>query len=589
METEPSADITGHPLVIRLLGGFGVNDSHLPGLHSDKERWLLAYLILAGENAGERSRQDLADLFWPDLQGRSEFLTQGLWRLRRALQEWGQGWRLPPGKKGSLVRFDLRNAEVDVRQFEAACAEDDLRRAVEIYRGPLMFNVSEANPSEEVRVWAAWERARLEMRLHAARRDRPAVRTAWNSLCRRHEAERELLQKPHQRHLAARWAEPDESPEKRLWFERMEVHAGRANARRRSYEEGRSAASSFPDLAPQPVLEPATGALPLESRFYITRPIEAEFHAALSRRDSVVLLRGARQVGKTSLLARGLQQRREEGGRIACTDLQSLEEAAFESAETLLAALGRGLARQLDLEPELPGIWNPEDSAATNLSSFLLAAIRRGPAPLLWGLDEVDRLCARSFRGEVFGLFRSWHNGRALEPAAGWSQLTLAMVYSTEPRLSIADLNQSPFNVGTKLTLEDFTRKQVAELSRRYGAPLRDHEEVECFYALLGGHPYLVQQGLREIAARGTGIEALAQRAHREDFVFGDHLRRMWAMLSRDPELCSAVRSVLDGGPCPSEESFERLQGAGVLSGDSATEARPRCGLYACYLRLRLL
>src|SRR5204863_6992379 len=89
---------------------------------------------------------------------------------------------------------------------------------------------------------------------------------------------------------------------------------------------------------------------------------------------------------------------------------------------------------------------------------------------LVWGLDEVDRLFSCPFASEVFGLFRSWHNERALDPAGPWSRLTLAMSYATEAHLFITDLNQSPFNVGTALALRDFTAEQVGELNQRYAA-----------------------------------------------------------------------------------------------------------------------
>ena len=52
-------------------------------------------------------------------------------------------------------------------------------------------------------------------------------------------------------------------------------------------------------------LEPVGGAVPLDSEFYIERGADAEFHEAIARGDSIVLVKGARQVGKTSLLARG--------------------------------------------------------------------------------------------------------------------------------------------------------------------------------------------------------------------------------------------------------------------------------------------
>ena len=54
-------------------------------------------------------------------------------------------------------------------------------------------------------------------------------------------------------------------------------------------------------------LETVGGAVPLDSQFYIERPTDGEFRSAVQRRDSLILLKGARQMGKTSLLARGLQ------------------------------------------------------------------------------------------------------------------------------------------------------------------------------------------------------------------------------------------------------------------------------------------
>src|SRR5262245_46874020 len=96
-----------------------------------------------------------------------------------------------------------------------------------------------------------------------------------------------------------------------------------------------------------------------------------------------------------------------------------------------------------------------------------------GAMHLVWGLDEVDRLFNYDYASEIFGLLRSWHNLRALEPAGPWRRLTLALAYATESHLFITDLNQSPFNVGLQLTLEDFTIAHVVELNRRYAEPLR--------------------------------------------------------------------------------------------------------------------
>ncbi len=336
-------------------------------------------------------------------------------------------------------------------------------------------------------------------------------------------------------------------------------------------------------------LEPVGGAVPLASRFYVERRTDAEFQAAVARRDSIVLVKGARQVGKTSLLARSLQQARETGARVALTDFQLFNAAQLVSAESFLLALAKAIAEQLELAVTPAEVWDAELGPSMNFTRYLRrAALGENHAHLVWGMDEVDRLFTCAFGNEVFGLFRSWHNARSLEPAGPWPRLTLALAYATEAHLFITDIHQSPFNVGTRLTLEDFTLEQVAELNRRYGAPLNE-AEVERFFGLVGGHPYLVRCGLHELMAQGSSFEMLAAQAVHDEGPFGDHLRRLLFALSQDAALCEVVRGLLQGQPCPTAESFYRLRSAGVVVGDAARAARPRCRLYASYLKEHLL
>jgi len=165
----------------------------------------------------------------------------------------------------------------------------------------------------------------------------------------------------------------------------------------------------------------------------------------------------------------------------------------------------------------------------------------------------------------------------------------MAIAYATEAHLFISDLNQSPFNVGTRLVLDDFTPEQVAELNRRYDWPLKDQSEVTSFYVLVSGHPFLVRKGLHEMAAHGSSLTAFSRLADRDEGPFGDHLRRFLVLLAQDTAMCDVMREILRGRPCPSSESFYRLRSAGLLRGDSVQEARPRCQLYATYLSRHLL
>src|SRR4030095_14365843 len=99
-----------------------------------------------------------------------------------------------------------------------------------------------------------------------------------------------------------------------------------------------------------PRIEPAGGAVDLASEFYVVRPTDEAFRQAVTRWDSIILVKGARQMGKTSLLARGLHQAREAGARVALSDFQKLSLKDLESAESFFLALGGLLVDQLELK-----------------------------------------------------------------------------------------------------------------------------------------------------------------------------------------------------------------------------------------------
>jgi len=336
-------------------------------------------------------------------------------------------------------------------------------------------------------------------------------------------------------------------------------------------------------------LEPVGGAVPLDSAFYVVRATDAEFCDAIARRDSIVLVKGARQMGKTSLLARGLQRAREIGARVVVSDFQTLSDGQLGSAESCYFALAESIAEQLDLDTNVADLFDSRRGASVNFKRFMQREVFKAvDGALVWGLDEVDRLFAYPYSSEIFGLFRSWHNARAFEPDACWSRLTLAIAYATEAHLFIKDPNQSPFNVGTRLALADFTRDQVEDLNARHRAPLSSDAEIARFYELLGGHPYLVRRGLHFMASQEVGLDRFEAELESSDGPLADHLQYLLLSISRDPDLLEAVRAMLEGREVRSAESFYLLRGIGVVTGETPREMRPRCALYEHYLRERL-
>lgn len=532
---------------IRLFGKMEAraNGMALPGLHLREGERLLAYLTL--HSGILHTYRQLALLFWPSEAHQNEeydggsypSTRQAIYSLRRALG--AQAWRLSSSGK-SVVAFDLTGADVDVVEFERLVQGEevpDWRRALELYTAPLLADWHES--------WVKDARIRSQ-------RSADRIRLALASL------------PPFVSALAAPSNETIDKIGK--------------SPKIRASSKGRNSPGAGASL------EADGGAVALNSPFYIERAADEVFREALLRQDSIVLVKGARQIGKTSLLARGIQHVRQAGARVLLTDFHSLPAAALASADLLYRTLAQEMADQLDMDFAPEVAWNPRRSANRNLERFLCDTVLGAESsPLVWAMDEVDLLFTRDCSSEVFGLFRSWHNRRALDPEGPWSRLTLAMSYATEAHLFIRDVNQSPFNVGTRLTLRDFTCEQVAELNRRYDTPLKDAESLQRFYTLLNGHPFLTRRALSEMRGNGLDIGALEAQADRTAGLFGDHLRRLIIALTPNTELTDIVRAMLRGEPCSSEAAFYRLRSAGVLAGDTLEECQWRCPIYATYLK----
>jgi hypothetical protein len=358
-----------------------------------------------------------------------------------------------------------------------------------------------------------------------------------------------------------------------------------ARTPRPTREAGGVLRPALPRAVENTLVEPG-GALPIGSPFYIVRETDRQLLDAVKRRDGIILIQGARQMGKTSLLARGLNEARTASVNVVFTDFQVLSAQVLVSAEAFYKEILALLVDALDLDIDLNAAWRPERGPALNFERVLRREIlQKLDAPLVWGIDEADRLFGGLIANEVFGLFRSWHNERVVNPDCPWSRLTMLISYATEAHLFITDLNQSPFNTGTRVYLNDFTPEQVSDLNERYGNPLPDRDRLDRFYRLTGGQPYLTQKGLYELARQRFTPETLFERAEMEEGPYGEHLRRLALSLRQEPTFIEAIRTVLRGDGVLPQNVFYLLRSSSVLTGDSPATAGLRCELYRRYLQ----
>jgi hypothetical protein len=331
-------------------------------------------------------------------------------------------------------------------------------------------------------------------------------------------------------------------------------------------------------------LEPVGGAIPIDSRFYIARDSDTVFLNAIRTNQSIVLVKGSRQIGKTSLLARGVAMVQEFGWRHVMTDFQKVNSSHLGSEETFYRMLAGFIAHQLQFEYNWDKKWIDAFGPNINMDIFLREALSASEKPFVWFMDEADRLFGLPFASEFFGLVRSWHNSRAIEPGGPWGRFTLVISYATEAHLFIRDLNQSPFNVGLQIPLLFFTGEQVADLNARYGSPLRDASEVAKLQALLGGQPFLTRRALDVLARKQMDLDMLISSADNDDGPFGDHLKRILISVCHIPSVEAALGAIFTNPNLKDSVAFQKLVSGGVLVVDENDRVTYRTELYRRFL-----
>lgn len=388
----------------------------------------------------------------------------------------------------------------------------------------------------------------------------------------------------------ASWSGPEDTP--RLIEELTQAISGvdlpfeSLSARKEAVNLGESGLLSQPLPSAQPAaLELPEGTIDRESHFYIQRSSDSIALSAIARQGATIVIKGPRQMGKSSLLIRTIDAASKEDRRYAFLDFQLFSREHLSNADVFFRQFCSWVTDTLDIEDKTEEYWQLPLGNSQRCTRYIERHIlRQLDGRLLLAMDEVDTIFDTEYRSDFFSMLRSWHNIRATSPS--WKSLDLVLVTSTEPYQFIESMNQSPFNVGEVIELEDFTGEQVDDLNRRHGAPLRPSDQVRLM-ALLSGHPYLVRRALYLVADKRITAEDLFSQAIEDRGPFGDHLRYYLFRLQGRTELIEGLREVIRNKTVSNELVFFRLRGAGLVRREGRS-VLPRCRLYEDYFRERL-
>ncbi|WP_339381121.1 AAA-like domain-containing protein [Brasilonema sp. UFV-L1] len=345
---------------------------------------------------------------------------------------------------------------------------------------------------------------------------------------------------------------------------------------------------------PEPVASPElpVGQVHLASSFYIERPpIETRCYQEVLQSGALIRIKAPRQMGKTSLMARILYLSREQGYRTVPLSFQLATAEVFTSLDRFLRWFCASIGQSLRLPNRLADYWDDIFGSSYNSTAYfeeyLLAEI---DSSLVLGLDEVDRVFSYpEIADDFFGLLRAWYEKAKYGDSGSdiWKKLRLVVVHSTEVYIPM-NINQSPFNVGLAVELQEFTTEQVQDLAQRHRLDWGSFE-VEQLIDLVGGHPYLVRLAMYHVAKGDMTLAQLLQTAPTEAGPYSDHLRRHLWNLEQYPELAAHYSEVVAANKAiefRTEVGF-KLYSMGLVKKEG-NYVLPRCDLYREYFRERL-
>jgi AAA-like domain/TIR domain len=204
-------------------------------------------------------------------------------------------------------------------------------------------------------------------------------------------------------------------------------------------------------ILPVPLeLEEPSGQVPLDSSFYIDRPpTETRCYEAILKPGALIRIKAPRQVGKSSLMIRILNEARRKGYQATWLSLQRADASALDNLDGFLRWLCTCVSRNLRLPNQVAEFWEKEATLGSNDKCtyyFEEHLLEKLSVPLALCLDEVDELFKyEQIARDFLGLLRAWHEEAKVNPL--WQNLRLIITHSKEGYIPLKS-NQSPFNVG---------------------------------------------------------------------------------------------------------------------------------------------
>ena len=127
-----------------------------------------------------------------------------------------------------------------------------------------------------------------------------------------------------------------------------------------------------------------------------------------------------------------------------------------------------------------------------------MALVER-PERLVLFVDEIDTTLRLDFTDDFYAAIRFLYQTRAMDPEL--QRISFVLIGVATPNDLIKDSARTPFNIGHRIELTDFSQQEASALAGHLAVPpAMSAELIAWILQWTGGHPYLTMRVLRSLA-----------------------------------------------------------------------------------------
>ena len=237
---------------------------------------------------------------------------------------------------------------------------------------------------------------------------------------------------------------------------------------------------------------------------YVERAADTELLIHCRAGEFAYLLT-SRQMGKSSMMVHTIQCLHKEAVQAVSISLETIGTQGV-TPEQWYLGLMEEISDQLGLNTEAYDYWeeNQHLSQVQRFSEYLeKVVLAESQGQVVIFIDEIDTTLSLDFStDDFFATIRRLYNLRAERPEL--RRLSFVLIGVATPDDLIADPNRTPFNIGKRVELTDFSPEEAAPLKAGLGVDDKDQVMLQVFH-WTDGHPYLTQRLCAALAEEQGG------------------------------------------------------------------------------------